>query len=73
MPHEDVADGGFEQWVVGREDAAPGQAEYDLDAFHLEALDEGLGSGELHDRLLKLKRPPGWEVVGRTRESGAPK
>ena len=48
VAHEDVADRRVEQRVVGRQDAPAGQAEHHLDAFHLEALDEGLGAGELH-------------------------
>ena len=45
---EDVADRRVDDRVVGGQDAAAGEAEHDLDALHLQALDEGLGSGEFH-------------------------
>ncbi len=48
VAHEDVADRRVDQRVVDGEDGTAGEAEHDLGAFHLEALDEGLGSGELH-------------------------
>ena len=48
VAHEDVADRRLQQRVVGGQDAPAGQAEHDLDRLLLEALDEGLGSGELH-------------------------
>ena len=63
----------------------PGRPKIDLDRLLLQALDEGLGSGEFHGRVRsvigrggswcgreatarKAKRPPGWEVVERTRQ-----
>ena len=45
---QDVADGRVDDRVVHRQDGAAGQAEHDVDALHLEALDEGLCSCELH-------------------------
>ena len=48
VAHEDVADRGVEQRVVGRQDAAAWEAEHDLDALHLEGLDECLRTGDLH-------------------------
>ena len=53
VAHEDVADRRIEQRVVGRQDAAAGQAEHDLDALHLEGFDQGLGPGDLH-RVVSL-------------------
>ena len=48
VAHEDVADAAVEQRVVGRQDAAAGQAEHDLGALHLQRFDQGLGPGDLH-------------------------
>ena len=48
VAHEDVADRRVDDRVVHREDGPAGQAEDDLDPFHLEGLDEGLASVELH-------------------------
>src|SRR6266545_1939222 len=45
---QDVADRGVAQRVVGGEDGAPGEPEYDLDVASLQAADEGLRSGDLH-------------------------
>ena len=56
VAHEDVADRRVDQRVVDREDGAARKAEHDLGALHLEALDEGLGSGQLHRGLR-------WSVV----------
>ena len=65
VAHEDVADRRVEDRVVDGQDAAAGQAEHDLDPLHLEALDEGLGSGELHG-VLRSGRPgeDGWDGDG---------
>ena len=52
VAHEDVADRAVEQRVVRRQDASAGQTEHHFDAFHLEALDEGLGPGDLHAWLV---------------------
>src|SRR5690349_18226574 len=49
VAHEDVADRRVDKRVVYREDRPAREAEHDLHAFHLEALDEGLSSGQLHD------------------------
>ena len=51
VAHEDVADRRVDQRVVDGEDRPAREAEHDLHAFHLETLDEGLGSGQLHDFL----------------------
>ena len=79
VAHEDVADRRLEQRVVGRQDAAAGQAEHDLHRLLLEALDEGLGAGEFHGERApgrrvradgtrpKSNRPPGSGGRGRTR------
>src|SRR5947199_100160 len=68
VTHEDVADGRVDDGVVHGQDGAARQAEEDLDLLHLQALDEGLGSRQLHRcsfvMCQKMKRPPGWEVVG---------
>ena len=45
---EDVADRRVDERVVHGEDGPAGEAEHDLHTFHLEALDEGLGPGQLH-------------------------
>ena len=47
---EDVADRRVDQRVVHGQDRPARQPEHDLGALHLEALDEGLGSCELHRR-----------------------
>ena len=76
VAHEDVADRRVDERVVDREDRTAGKAEHDLGVFHLEALDERLGAGELHgecflvglwrglqERLSKgtgQKKPPAW-------------
>ena len=44
VTHEHVADRRLEQRVVGRQDAAAGQAEHHVDLLHLECLDESLCS-----------------------------
>ena len=51
VAHEDVADRRVDERVVDGEDRSAREAEHDLHAFHLETLDEGLGSGQLHDFL----------------------
>ena len=51
MTNEDVADRRVDERVVDGKDGADREAEHDLGAFHLEALDEGLGSGEFHGDL----------------------
>ena len=48
VAHQDVADGRVDDRVVDGQDGAAGQAEHDVDALHLEALDEGLCSCHLH-------------------------
>ena len=48
VTHEDVADRRVDQRVVDGQDRPAGQAEHDFDRLVLEALDEGLGSGDLH-------------------------
>ena len=48
VAHEDVADRRVDERVVDGQDRTAGEAEHDLRLLHLEALDEGLGSGELH-------------------------
>ena len=50
VAHEDVADRRVDERVVDGQDGAAREAEHDLRLLHLEALDEGLGSGELHGR-----------------------
>ena len=50
VAHEDVADRRVDQRVVDGEDRTAGEAEHDLGVLHLEALDQCLGSGELHGR-----------------------
>ena len=50
VAHEDVADRRVDERVVDGEDRTAGEAEHDLRVLHLEALDECLGSGELHGR-----------------------
>ena len=52
VAHEDVADRRVDDGVVHGQDGAAGQAEHHLHTFHLEALDQGLGAGELHERSL---------------------
>src|SRR5439155_4300051 len=75
VPHEDVADRRVDERVVDRENGAARETEHDLRAFLLEALDEGLGSGELHrglrgsggsrSRAQKTpRRGEGWERTG---------
>ncbi len=49
VAHEDVSDRRVDERVVDRQDRAAGQAEHHVDALALEALDQGLGSGEFHD------------------------
>jgi hypothetical protein len=51
---QDVPYGGVDDRVVDRQDRAARQAEHDLDALHLEALDECLCSSELHRCFLYL-------------------
>ena len=65
VAHEDVADRRLQQRVVGRQDAAAGQAEHDLHRLLLEALDECLGAGELAwDVLLVLAGRRWWGTGG---------
>ena len=52
VAHEDVADRRVDERVVHGQDGAAREAEHDLRVLHLEALDEGLGSGELHGGFL---------------------
>ena len=75
VAHEDVADRAVEERVVHGQDAPARQAEDRVDALHLEGLDECLRTVELHalrfPSLAKRRRPPGWEVVERTRGCGS--
>ena len=48
VAHEDVPDRRVDERVVDGEDRPAREAEHDLHLLHLEALDQGLGSGELH-------------------------
>ena len=54
VAHQDVADRRVEDGVVDGQDGPAGEAEDDLHVLHLEALDEGLGPGQLHGRSLSL-------------------
>ena len=66
---QDVADRRVDDGVVDGQDGAAGEAEHDLHLLHLEALDEGLGSGEFH-RVLPCRRWSVWwsgRSVGRIR------
>ena len=42
VTHEDVADAGVDEGVVGGEVRAAGKAEYDVDALRLQALHQGI-------------------------------
>jgi hypothetical protein len=48
VPNQDVSDRRVEDGVIDRKDGAAGEAEHDLYPLHLQALDEGLGSGQFH-------------------------
>ena len=54
VAHEDVADRRVDERVVDGEDRPTREAEHHLHTFHLETLDQGLGTGQLHDFLLRL-------------------
>jgi hypothetical protein len=76
VTHEDVADRRVNQRVVDRQDGTAGEAEHDLRVLHLEALDEGLGSGQLHGfvlsrGVLRAEKNPRLGEGERTREGRA--
>jgi hypothetical protein len=52
VAHEDVADGAVDDRIVDGEDGPARQAEHDLDALHLEGLDQRLSAVELHGGVL---------------------
>src|ERR1019366_6456593 len=67
VTYEDVANGGVQDRVVHGQNGPTGQAEDRVDALLLEALDECLHSGELHDApslLNKQKASLIWEASG---------
>ena len=67
MATQDVTDGGIEDGVVRRQDAPAGEAEDDLDMFHLQAFDEAwapvsfMVTPDHTNRVLEEKSPPVWE------------
>ena len=67
VTHEDVADRRLEQRVVGGQDAATGQTEDHLGAFHFERANQGLGARD----LLSFSEAIGWVAhLGLRRVSG---
>jgi hypothetical protein len=55
VANEDVSNRALEQRVVGRKDATSGKTEDDLGIAHFEALNEGLGAGQLHGGRVSLR------------------